>query len=429
MAISRRAARAYPVYLAVGLFATLLVGLNFPLRGNPTPIWIVLPALALLAEFLPVRVSRRGLRITFTLPYVAGMAVATGPFGAILTDLVVTLLAGVALAKASQQKVSAMWVCLNLAIAAMASSAAAVIHSAVIATGDGQRGTATLAALLFAIVYGLTNFGLVVIWENRMAKGRTRDGETFTSISLFAQGLAVYAVMTVAVSILVHRSLVAFVPLTLLPILAVRTGLMIKARMYEHYYESIAALSAMLQRAHPYTHGHLERVAWLAGEAAILLGLSPRHARLVREASILHDIGKIAIDESILDKPSRLTESEYQHVKQHSQFGAAILSTVEPFREMVTWVRHHHERPDGTGYPDQLRDEEIPLESKIIAVADAYDAMTGTEIGVDRRSYREPMTQTEAIAELERCSGTQFDPRVVSVFKRLLLQEAELKWT
>jgi putative nucleotidyltransferase with HDIG domain len=192
--------------------------------------------------------------------------------------------------------------------------------------------------------------------------------------------------------------------------------------MYEHYYETITALTLMLQRAHPYTHGHLERVARTAEEVARRLGLNSQRARMVREAAVLHDIGKIAVDEQLLDKPSRLTDDEMEHVRQHAKWGSEILAPVQGFREMLPWILHHHERPDGRGYPMGLHDGDIPLESKIIAVVDAYDAMTGSEIPGARRTYREPLTVNEALVELERCSGTQFDTAVVHAF-RAVVQE------
>ena len=189
---------------------------------------------------------------------------------------------------------------------------------------------------------------------------------------------------------------------------------------YENYYATIAALSRMLQGAHPYTHGHLERVANFAEEVALNLGLSPDRARQVREASVLHDIGKIAVDEQILDKPAKLTLEEFEHVKRHSDHGARILEPVAHFRAMVPWIRHHHERLDGTGYPDQLSGGDIPLESRIISVVDAFDAMIGSDEHNGKRPYRVNMTQREALAELDRCSGTQFDAKVVNAFKALV---------
>jgi HD-GYP domain-containing protein (c-di-GMP phosphodiesterase class II) len=130
---------------------------------------------------------------------------------------------------------------------------------------------------------------------------------------------------------------------------------------------------------------------------------------------VLHDIGKIAVDESVLDKPGPLTPSERAHIQNHALWGAQILAPIQQFKDLVPWIRYHHERPDGSGYPDQLVSEQIPIESKIIAVVDAFDAMTGGD-----RSYRAPMSQAEAVFELQRCSRTQFDEAVVRAFSQVI---------
>jgi HD-GYP domain-containing protein (c-di-GMP phosphodiesterase class II) len=141
---------------------------------------------------------------------------------------------------------------------------------------------------------------------------------------------------------------------------------------------------------------------------------------MVQRAAILHDIGKIAIDEDILDLPRKLTEHEYEHVKLHAEYGGQILAEVESMREVSRWIRHHHERPDGRGYPEGLLDPEIPLESKIIAAVDAFDAMTGGMEGRDGRPFRKAMPVDEALDELERCAGSQFDARVVIAFREVV---------
>jgi len=128
-------------------------------------------------------------------------------------------------------------------------------------------------------------------------------------------------------------------------------------------------------------------------------------------AGLLHDLGKAGVSKSILNKPGKLTEEEYAKIKEHSPLGSMmILSQAEALRQLVPIVRHHHERIDGKGYPDGLAGEEIPLEARILAVVDSFDAMT------HERAYRKALSLEEAIAELERCAGTQFDPAVVEAF-------------
>jgi HD-GYP domain-containing protein (c-di-GMP phosphodiesterase class II) len=134
---------------------------------------------------------------------------------------------------------------------------------------------------------------------------------------------------------------------------------------------------------------------------------------LTRLAGSLHDLGKLAIPEEILRKPGPLTPPERLVLERHSQIGFRMLESlgVDP---VAHWVLHHHERWDGMGYPDGLAREEIPLGARIIFVADAYDAMTSD------RAYRGRLTPQEAVSELERCAGSQFDPEIVAVFAREL---------
>jgi putative nucleotidyltransferase with HDIG domain len=271
----------------------------------------------------------------------------------------------------------------------------------------------------FTTAYALVNFFLVsyVEW---VTSGRSIGDNVARSLEVGVRSFLFYALVVTAVAILVRRDLGWCIPLTLVPVWAIRTGLKQKADLYEQYYETITALNLMLQRAHPYTHAHLERVASSAEEVARKLGLSSGRARLVREAAVLHDVGKIAVDERVLDKPESLTQSELEHVRKHAEWGAEILAPVRQFAPLVPWIRHHHERPDGQGYPQGLRLEQIPMESRIIAVVDAFDAMTDTQDGKPGRAYRDPMSVDEAIAELERNAGTQFDEQVVRAFREVV---------
>jgi putative nucleotidyltransferase with HDIG domain len=321
---------------------------------------------------------------------------------------------------ARRQTGAYVWLGLNLAISALSVVCGAIVGMAV-------GGHQLAVALGFMLGYGLANFGLVVLVD-AYSEGQVWTDNVLSALRLGAQSYLLFAAMVLVVGALAINDLIFVLPLTFVPIWALRTALDYQAKMYDHYYETILALSLMLQRAHPYTHGHLERVARVAEQVALKLGLAAGRARLVREAAVLHDIGKIAVSETILDKPGRLTTDEFEHVKRHAALGAKILRPVGQFNQMAPWIRHHHERLDGTGYPDRLTDVEIPIESKIIAVVDAFDAMTGGENAAEKRTYREPKTHAEAVAELERCSGTQFDPSVVEAFKSVLFTEG-LIWT
>ena len=172
-------------------------------------------------------------------------------------------------------------------------------------------------------------------------------------------------------------------------------------------FRAAASLARAVDARDAYTGSHSERVADLAARLAARLGLDAEQVELTRLAGSLHDLGKLAIPEEILRKPGPLSETERLVLERHPQIGFRMLESlgVEPVAE---WVLHHHERWDGSGYPDRLPGDRIPLGARIIFVADAYDAMTSDRV------YRDRLGDDEAIAELERCGGTQFDPGVVA---------------
>jgi diguanylate cyclase (GGDEF)-like protein/putative nucleotidyltransferase with HDIG domain len=172
---------------------------------------------------------------------------------------------------------------------------------------------------------------------------------------------------------------------------------------------AVLALTEVLDIRDASTAMHSQTVGRYSETIARELGLSDELVERIRLAGILHDVGKIAVPDAVLSKPGKLTEDEYEQMKKHPEIGALIVDGAE-LKDVASWVMAHHERPDGLGYPKGLYGEEIPLEARILAVADAYEAMT-----VDR-VYREALPVETARAELRRCAGTQFDPRVVEVF-------------
>jgi diguanylate cyclase (GGDEF)-like protein/putative nucleotidyltransferase with HDIG domain len=163
---------------------------------------------------------------------------------------------------------------------------------------------------------------------------------------------------------------------------------------------------------------HSETVGRYAEMMARELGLPERRIGRVRLAGMLHDIGKVGVPDSILSKPTELTDEEFATIRRHPELGAQILEHTS-FADVRAWVGAHHERPDGRGYPLGLRGSALPLEARILAVADAYEAMTSD------RAYRSSIGQAAARAELERCAGSQFDPLVVKAFLRCLERESD----
>jgi len=184
------------------------------------------------------------------------------------------------------------------------------------------------------------------------------------------------------------------------------------ARLYERLrasaFRTVQALVVTLEAKDAYTSGHSQRVTDYASSIGRTLSLPPHGLAVLRYASQLHDIGKIGINEEILRKPSPLNESEWQVIRSHPVISERIIEPLDFLEGVKGVVRHHHERWDGAGYPDGLEGENIPLLTRILGVADAYDAMTS------QRPYRlQPLTIDEAINEIRRCGGSQFDPLVV----------------
>jgi putative nucleotidyltransferase with HDIG domain len=179
------------------------------------------------------------------------------------------------------------------------------------------------------------------------------------------------------------------------------------------------ALIAALDARDQYTAGHSAAVAVYARDIAVRLGLPEEQQQLAHLCGLVHDVGKVGLPAGLLEKPGALTLEERRRMEEHSAIGERILAKVDDYGEIATVVRHHHERMDGNGYPDSLRGDEIPLVSRIIAVADAYNAMTSG------RPYRDAMPSRVARFRLAQAAGTQFDTTVVAAFEAILAGAGE----
>jgi len=176
------------------------------------------------------------------------------------------------------------------------------------------------------------------------------------------------------------------------------------------YVRSIDALIKALEAKDFYTRGHSQRVTMYSVAIGKSMHLPMEQIELLRQAAVLHDLGKIGVREEILNKPEKLTEREFKEITLHPEVAIRILEPIPFFRPLLPAILHHHERFDGRGYPRGLAGNDIPLESRIMAIADTFDAMTST------RAYRNALSLEAANAEILRCSGAQFDPKIVPVF-------------
>ena len=178
----------------------------------------------------------------------------------------------------------------------------------------------------------------------------------------------------------------------------------------ELFLETIRTLAAAIDAKDPYTRGHSERVSSFSMAISRHLGLNQEEVFRVHIAAILHDVGKLGIRESILNKPGGLSDDEFEIMRQHPSIGAQIMSPIRMLKDIIPGIRNHHETWDGTGYPDNLEGEQIPMVARIIGVADTFDAMTTT------RPYQQAMTLDYVLAKMRSMSGSRFDPVVVDAF-------------
>ncbi len=192
----------------------------------------------------------------------------------------------------------------------------------------------------------------------------------------------------------------------------------VQNKLRETNLETIRSLALAEEAKDPYTRGHSARVAEYACMIAKKLGFSKAELGALENAAILHDIGKMGIADSILHKKGKLNIDEWEIVKKHPSLGLDILSPLEFLSEEKEIIRHHHERYDGKGYPAGLKGEKIPLGSRILGVADSFDAMRS------HRPYRDPLPEETVLAELKNNAGTQFDPKIVEIILEI---EAERK--
>ena len=185
------------------------------------------------------------------------------------------------------------------------------------------------------------------------------------------------------------------------------------------FLQVVASLADAIDAKDNYTNGHSGRVAAYAREIAHRFGYSTQQEKDLYMMCLLHDVGKIGIPDAIINKPARLTDDEYDVIKTHTVMGAKILKNIMEMPALVTGARWHHERFDGSGYPDRLAGQDIPEEARIIAVADAYDAMSS------RRSYRGILSQETVRAEIEKGRGTQFDPVFAEIMLAMMDEDAD----
>lgn len=279
------------------------------------------------------------------------------------------------------------------------------------------------------VVLSVTFVAIFVTFIRDMLHGGSRDyhlalvGMVIALVSALIEMVSVYFVVTIS-GLFIGTGLVILLFLNLirtvrsvrnLERLRQKKELESRRRQTERIsLQTIKTLSVTVETKNVYTNGHSQRVADYSALIAGALGWDDKRINNLRNAAYMHDVGMIGIPDSIVNKPTRLTEEEYAIIQRHTLIGADILKDITLIEHVAEVAHYHHERYDGTGYPDGIAGEEIPIEARIVAVADSYDAMNS------KRIYRNALEKEKIIEELESCSGTQFDPVIAELFVRLI---------
>ena len=289
-----------------------------------------------------------------------------------------------------------------------------------LATAREDMSRLALAALSLSLLHYVFNSGMISLVSALRGKsnpmGAWRDSFLWTSVSYFAGGVAACLVIKL-ITVLSFYAFIIAVPILAITYLTYRNYLeKVQAsithaeEMADLHLRTIEALAIAIDAKDEVTHDHVHRVQIYATGLGRLFGLGESEIEALKAGALLHDIGKLAVPDYILNKPGKLTQAEFDRMKVHTIVGSEILERVGFPYPVVPVVRHHHERWDGHGYPDGLRGDQIPITARILSVVDCFDAVC------EDRQYRKAMTRDEAILLLESNSGTMYDPQIVTSF-------------
>jgi putative nucleotidyltransferase with HDIG domain len=309
----------------------------------------------------------------------------------------------------------------NLGELAMAATLSGMAYEAIIdkpVTGAGHMFPRVLLPVFGATaVQFLVTTGLVAVMVV-LSYGGSLKRVWRAQFRRLLGGYVAFAVLGVVLAVLHFEIGQASVVFLLVPLLVARNAFQSAVEMEGAFEATVRSLIKAIEAKDPYTRGHAERVAKLSEMTARAYGLSGEQCRVIRYIALMHDVGKLGVSTAILAKPGKLTDEEYEHMKQHPVRGYEIVSEIDFLKEAAeTAVRHHHERMDGKGYPDGLVGDQIPVIARIVMVCDAFDSMTSTRV------YRKAKGIEDAIAEIQRCAGTQFDPECLAALEKAIERE------
>lgn len=279
--------------------------------------------------------------------------------------------------------------------------------------------TLIAGAVAFVVLFQLLNSVDVALYFALIDRRRVIDALRLINPAADIPGNVLLALLGFTLAVLMSEGSWVGALLLLAPVAVVRRAFRVYADMASMYSSTLGALVSSIEAKDPYTKGHSERVAAIARRIGVAMGLDKGDLLSLERAALLHDIGKIGVPGRLLQRKEELSDEDYALIKQHPKMAVDVLAHIDYVQDLLPIIRHHHEQVSGLGYPDGLEVEDIPQLSRVLAVADAYDAMTSD------RPYRPGMSSEEALRELRRCSGIQFDPRAVDALVRVLEKERD----
>jgi putative nucleotidyltransferase with HDIG domain len=387
------------------LFAFLIR--DFPLHRFPEVLLFAL--IIVVADTAQITLPRGGASIYASSPLDLAAIVLLGPPAAVLVEAIASFFSEVII-----QRRAAVKYAFNVPLLIMTMGAAAVVYWAFPASWTSVESPRFLVPLgACSVVYYLVNtVSISVIVALRGRKNVLhiwKHNYLWTFFHIFAF-IPIGAIVALVYTAFGMWTLTLFI----IPIYLARYTFKLYVEMKEAHINTVAALTSAIDASDPYTHGHSYRVSRYALRLGRALGLSARDLEILEYGALLHDIGKIAIEHEILLKKERLSDQEFLSLKQHPTIGADIVENLKFLREAAVLVRYHHEQPNGRGYPEGLKGDDVPLGARVILVSDAFDAMTSD------RPYRKGLAVERVVEQFEKYRGEQFDREIADVLLDLI---------
>ncbi len=400
--------------IAVGAIAVVWAALDMAGDAQAETAVLVLSLVSIAIEHSTPAMRRYGntnIGVQMTLPISIAAGLIAGPGGAAIVGLVSGLV-----------NMPVSWVkrsfnAANFVLSALAAGFVLLATGADTRVMSGDFDIVVLVDIVLAgSAYVLVNAILIVgvLWAVEVVPPRA---VVFGAMLRTAPSHVAYGFLGLMIAVLWPSLGALAAVLVVLPLVVARWAFSQFAREQEAYEATIRTLVQAVETKDHYTRGHSERVAKASVMIARVLAIREDRVTALRYAGILHDVGKLGVPTTILQKTTGLSDDEFASIQKHPLHGMEMLRDIEFLDEAIKGIRHHHERLDGLGYPEGLRGDEIPEFARVIAVADAFDSMTST------RSYRGARTSEDAVLEIERCRGTQFDAVMVDALVQALRKE------